>query len=190
MATKQVERKDFERYDLITEDPEHPGEGIKVPCIQLNGKQYFVEPTNPHYTLGFELEIPDPTPIEIPVGMGKPESIEDMIQRLMVTDQLKRLREGEMETEEEANDFDTGEPDMVISHHQVTTMIEDNIKESKILIRQNGGDVDDADDRKDGVDGDGGSEIKPPSDKPGKSDSEDGKERKAAKQEAPKAGAE
>lgn len=55
-------------------------------------------------------EILDPTPMALPAGMKKPESLHDQIRRLIKSERLQQaLEQAGYETEEEANDFDTGE---------------------------------------------------------------------------------
>lgn len=91
------------------------------------------------YSPGYVYEIPDQTPVEIPVNMRVPETQEDMIRRIVAENALVKLRDGEMETPEEANDFDVDEPEMVLSDIQVLTMMEDHIAESKIVDKPKGG---------------------------------------------------
>lgn len=51
-------------------------------------------------------EVPDPRPVELPIGMTRPETVEQMIQR-MVRGRLSDLAEEQgYETFDEANDFD------------------------------------------------------------------------------------
>lgn len=58
-------------------------------------------------------EIPDPTPVEIPAGISKPESMNDMIRRYVRIEASKIAEANDMETFEEADDFevDDMEPD-------------------------------------------------------------------------------
>lgn len=52
----------------------------------------------------------DPTPLAIPVGMKKPESIAEMVQRLVRSAEMRRYAESQgAETFEEAEDFDVGD---------------------------------------------------------------------------------
>jgi len=52
----------------------------------------------------------DPTPVALPVGMKKPESIAEMVQRLVRSSELRRYAESKgAETFEEAEDFDVGD---------------------------------------------------------------------------------
>lgn len=50
-------------------------------------------------------EIPDPKPVEIPVGFKKPDSIQDMIRRL-VHNEFAVQKRGDVESFQEADDFD------------------------------------------------------------------------------------
>lgn len=57
-------------------------------------------------------EIPDPTPLEMPLGMRKPESMEDMIRRF-VRQEASRVAQAEgMESFEEADDFEVEDDDL------------------------------------------------------------------------------
>lgn len=52
-------------------------------------------------------EIPDPTPVAIPAGFKEPESLENMIRRLVRADDFRRAADQEgFETFEEAEDFE------------------------------------------------------------------------------------
>lgn len=83
-------------------------------------------------------EIPDQTPLAVPVDMKKPEGLEEMMQRLILQQAVLQNAMSEVETEEEANDFDTGESDLVVSELQFKTMVEDQAQESKMLDRKRG----------------------------------------------------
>lgn len=73
-------------------------------------------------------EIPDNTPVEMPLGYEKPESLESMIAR-MVQDVSRRAKEkGTVETFEEADDFDDNEPELK-SPYQMTDMEEEQPRE-------------------------------------------------------------
>lgn len=81
------------------------------------------------YTKDNKKEIPDNTPVELPIGYRVPETLESMIARLITNSQFNQARHaaGE-ETFEEADDFDTDEdePDFT-SSHQMTDMQEEFI---------------------------------------------------------------
>lgn len=57
-------------------------------------------------------EIPDPTPMALPVGFRRPETLGDRMKILLRNEEFKRAQEalGE-ETFEEADDFDVDDPD-------------------------------------------------------------------------------
>lgn len=56
-------------------------------------------------------EIPDDTPLAIPLGMKKPESLVEMMRRLIRSDVSRFAQDQGEETFEEANDFDVEEDD-------------------------------------------------------------------------------
>lgn len=66
-------------------------------------------------------EIPDPTPVEVPFAARRPESLQDMIRRLVRTDVSKAAEQVGAETFEEANDFEVGDDDAELSatHHEL-----------------------------------------------------------------------
>lgn len=52
-------------------------------------------------------EIPDPRPVEIPLGFDRPETLADQVRRLIRSEELRKLAESqEMETFEDSEDFD------------------------------------------------------------------------------------
>lgn len=55
------------------------------------------------------IETPDPTPVAIPVGMKRPESIHDMVARFVRTELSRRAQDAGHETFEEADDFEVGD---------------------------------------------------------------------------------
>lgn len=69
------------------------------------------------------VEIPDNTPVELPLGYEHPESLENMIKR-MVRIHSQIASESGAETLEEADDFDE-EDNMIVSDHQFTDMQEE-----------------------------------------------------------------
>lgn len=56
-------------------------------------------------------ELPDPTPVALPIGFEKPEPLNSVIQRLVRTEVSQAADQKGMETFEEANNFNTGEDD-------------------------------------------------------------------------------
>lgn len=54
-------------------------------------------------------ELPDPTPIAMPVGYHKPEPLIEQIRRLVKNELSRKAEADGFESFEEADDFDTGE---------------------------------------------------------------------------------
>lgn len=75
-------------------------------------------------------QMPDQTPVELPLGYHHPESIQDMISRMVRDATLQQNLENEgFETEEEANDFDDSDDDHAPpSNHEYTEMEEEHLK--------------------------------------------------------------
>lgn len=68
-------------------------------------------------------EIPDPTPVEMPVGFRHPPSLNDEIQRLIRNELSQAAAAQGAETFEEADDFDVDDDDGVpFSEYEVTDM--------------------------------------------------------------------
>lgn len=55
---------------------------------------------------GFGQELPDPTPIAVPAGFKRPETLAEQVQRLVRTHISREAAEAGMETFEESEDFD------------------------------------------------------------------------------------
>lgn len=70
-------------------------------------------------------EIPDNTPLEIPVGFHLPESLETTIARLVRAESIRAADKGVAETFEESDDFDLDEENTPISGYQMTDLIEE-----------------------------------------------------------------
>lgn len=64
-------------------------------------------------------ELPDPTPVEIPVGFSRPESLQDQIKRLIRTELSMDAQAGGFESFEEADDFDVGDDFDPSSPHEL-----------------------------------------------------------------------
>lgn len=61
-------------------------------------------------------------PIEVPISAEKPESIEDIMARMIRADRMSQEEEY-FETQEEADDFEEVDPDTIdLTHHQVIAM--------------------------------------------------------------------
>lgn len=59
-------------------------------------------------------ELPDPTPIAVPLKFLRQETLNEKIKRFMRNEHIQQeLANAGFETEEEANDFDVGDPDDV-----------------------------------------------------------------------------
>lgn len=73
-------------------------------------------------------EIPDNTPVALPVGYEAPETLAETIQRMVKNNEYLKHFEGK-ESEEEANDFELEEEDDIhfISKHEFTEMHEEYI---------------------------------------------------------------
>lgn len=69
-------------------------------------------------------EIPDPRPMAIPIGMKRPETLQEMIARMVHQHSVVAQRHGH-ETFEEADDFDVEDEDVPVSPYQMTQMQEE-----------------------------------------------------------------
>lgn len=76
------------------------------------------------YTKDNRMEIPDQTPVEMPLGYERPESIESMIARMVRSVSEQAGREG-AETFEEADDFDMDDDSEIVSPYQMSQMEEE-----------------------------------------------------------------
>lgn len=78
-------------------------------------------------------EIPDPTPVAMPVGYEFPESLDSIVSR-MVRGRIERVAQSEgFESEVEANDFDVQNEDegLELSKYQYQAMEEEYVGRSK-----------------------------------------------------------
>lgn len=81
------------------------------------------------YTKGYKQEIPDPTPMEIPVGYRMPMSLAEQI-KAMVRTQLSQQAEAQgEETFEEADDFEIDEDPSPISQYEMQDMAPEFVRE-------------------------------------------------------------
>lgn len=71
-------------------------------------------------------EIPDKTPVELPLGYEVPESLEQMMARMIRVHSMIAQNNG-AESFEEADDFNTGESDDFVSDYEMKTMEEEFI---------------------------------------------------------------
>lgn len=76
--------------------------------------------------------IPDNTPVEIPVGFGHPEPLEQMIARLVRLESGRAAETG-LESFEESDDFETGDDDGLVSPYEVQPMVEEAPHMAKTL---------------------------------------------------------
>lgn len=74
----------------------------------------------------FGREVPDPNPIEMPVGYERPESLEEMIAR-MVNVVSRQAADAGYESEDEANDFDINNEEIPNSPYQYDDMQEEEL---------------------------------------------------------------
>lgn len=70
-------------------------------------------------------ELPDPTPIEIPAGFKRPETLQEQIRRLVRTAISERAVDSGAESFEEANDFDMDDDDPTDQDTVYTRMAEE-----------------------------------------------------------------
>lgn len=82
----------------------------------------------------------DPTPLSVPAGFKRPESIHEMIKRYIRTEQFREKAEAAgVDTEAEANDFEVeDEEDMVLTRHEISAMAAEELKdlEGEKMFRQ------------------------------------------------------
>lgn len=76
-------------------------------------------------------QVPDKTPLAIPVGFTQPQDLHEII-RSLVKLESERQKEVGGETFEEADDFDTGE-DTLVTPYQMHQMQEEAPREAKFL---------------------------------------------------------
>lgn len=90
----------------------------------------FIKRTGRSFIAPDGSEHPDPNPMELPIGFERPESIQDLIKRL-VTDRViqKELDDAGLETFDEADDFD------VEDEYHVDSPYEEQFDPSGIVAR-------------------------------------------------------
>lgn len=90
-------------------------------------------------------ELPDPTPIEVPLGMRRPETIQQMMARLVSSEISRSAEKAGFESHKDAFDFDVDDDDeLPFTGHELLAMKPEYTDEQ-------GGDADD--DSGDGEDG-------------------------------------
>lgn len=71
-------------------------------------------------------EILDTTPVEMPIGYERPESLASMIARMINSTELQRAAQKQgLETFEESDDFEMDDDGELVSPYQLTDMQED-----------------------------------------------------------------
>lgn len=84
-------------------------------------------------------EIPDPTPVEIPAGYKRPESLVDMIKRLVRNDVSQFARDHGAESFEEANNFGEDEDeddDLTVYEEMADDDFVDKVKAHKQQLEE------------------------------------------------------
>jgi len=79
-------------------------------------------------------ELPDDTPVSVPVGFKRPESIHEMIRRYVRSEQFaQKAQQAGVDTEEEANDFDIDDEEdpaeKFLTRHEIASMAAEEYKE-------------------------------------------------------------
>lgn len=76
------------------------------------------------------LEIPDSTPMEIPVGYRRPETLQDQIRRMVRVDLSAAAEQAGAESFDEANDFDIEDDDAEYfpTHHELHEEVVDELR--------------------------------------------------------------
>lgn len=76
------------------------------------------------YTADGHHELPDPTPVEIPIGYKAPETLQQMIARMVQSEALKaELQRQGAETFEESDDFEVeGDEGEMVSPYEMRDM--------------------------------------------------------------------
>lgn len=77
------------------------------------------------YTKDKRCEIPDNTPVEIPLGYKAPETLQEMIARMIRVENMQQMAAKGMETFEEADDFDVDDDADLVSEYQMLEMQEE-----------------------------------------------------------------
>lgn len=82
------------------------------------------------YTEDLKMEIPDKTPVELPIGYRAPETLEQLIARLVRNQQTQNYIAAQgAETFEEADDFDVDDDQEMTSPYEMNQMQEEYIHE-------------------------------------------------------------
>lgn len=90
------------------------------------------------YTEGFKLQIPDPTPVELPLRYAHQQTADEKIAAAVSHELSFRSEQHGMETLEQANDFDIEDPDEwdPTSPYEITEMHEDYLDDPRELTEE------------------------------------------------------
>lgn len=81
------------------------------------------------YTKDNRVELPDQTPVELPIGYKEPESLEQIIARMINAADFRKAQEASgVESFEESDDFDVEEDADFVSEHEMSQMQEEHIE--------------------------------------------------------------
>lgn len=64
-------------------------------------------------------EIPDPTPIDVPLNWKRPQPLNEIIKQLIRTEMSRQAQESGHETFEEADDFEVDDDPIPLSEHEL-----------------------------------------------------------------------
>lgn len=73
-------------------------------------------------------ELPDDTPLEVPLNWKRPPSLREMIQQHIRTEMSAQADQDGLETFEESDDFDVDEDPDPLSQYELTPMAEERPK--------------------------------------------------------------
>lgn len=70
-------------------------------------------------------ELPDPTPVEVPLAFSRPPTIQEMIKQYIRRELSNQAQDQGAETFEEADDFDVDEDSDPLSLYEIQEMLPD-----------------------------------------------------------------
>lgn len=73
-------------------------------------------------------ELPDPTPLEVPLNWKRPPSMQELIKQHIRSEMSRQAADTGMETFEEADDFDVDEDPDPLSQYELREMAEERPK--------------------------------------------------------------
>lgn len=90
------------------------------------------------YTDGYKLQIPDPTPVELPLRYKYQQTADEKIAAAVSHELSIRATQHEMETLKEANDFDIQDPDEwdPTSQYEITEMQEEYLDDPREITEE------------------------------------------------------